>query len=314
MDNQITIRELNAPNDIARFWEELYAYFDRDLSPDLDGGEREYFMGPEYRANVEALHSREKDPLYYLSFQRDGEDIGFSSVVGYPSEDGKFFIMDFCVFPEFRGNGTGRACAAALLDWGRWKGAAYFELNVNTERRRRFWQYAGFFPNGADEWGMALMLLPPEEALHFTVERLEDPESPELGWQLHKLENGFLAEIGEDPLDDSKKEQLAKAIREKKIVFFLAKRGYRAVGMCSVSPCFSTFSCSETGVFDDFFVEPVFRRQGAARLLADAAQDWCRKRAMSSLTVGCSAGDVEMYRALGFQTQLGIMLACGLEQ
>ena len=67
MDNQITIRELNAPNDIARFWEELYAYFDRDLSPDLDGGEREYFMGPEYRANVEALHSREKDPLYYLS-------------------------------------------------------------------------------------------------------------------------------------------------------------------------------------------------------------------------------------------------------
>ena len=85
------------------------------------------------------------------------------------------------------------------------------------------------------------------------------------------------------------------------------------MGMCSVSPCFSTFACGETGVFDDFYVEPPFRRRGAARLLARAAQGWCRERGMASLTVGCSAGDVGMYRALGFALELGAMLACPLE-
>lgn len=312
MDANITIRELTAPNDTARFWEELYAYFNRDLSPDFDEADRAYFLGPEYRAAIEALHSREKDPLYYLLFQREGQDIGFASIAGYLSEDGKFFILDFCVFPEFRGNGTGRSCAAALLDWGRRRGAAYFELNVNTDRRRRFWQSVGFRPNGADEWGMPLMLLPPEEALPFTVEILKNPEDPDRNWQLQKLESGFLAEIGEAPLDDEKRSRLAQAVRMGKITFFLLKRGYRAVGMCSVSPCFSTFACTETGVFDDFFVEPVFRHQGGAGLLAKAAQAWCREQGFASLTVGCSAGDTDMYRALGFQTELGTMLACGL--
>ena len=155
-------RELTAPNDIARFWDELYAYFRRDIMPDPEDEDRAYFLGPEYRAAVEALHSRETDPLHYLFFRRDGREICFASVAGFLSEDGKFFIMDFCVFPEFRGNGTGRTCAAALLDWGRQKGAAYFELNINTDRRERFWRSMGFLPNGADEWGMPLMLLPPD--------------------------------------------------------------------------------------------------------------------------------------------------------
>lgn len=309
MDSQITIRELTAPSDIALFWEQLYAYFRRDIMPDPADEDLPYFLGPEYRAGIERLHARETDPLHYLFCERDGRQLGFASAVLYHSEDGKCFILDFCVLPEFRGHGTGRACAAALLDWGRRHGAAYFELNVNTDQRRRFWQYAGFRPNGANEWGDPLLLLPPEEALPFTVERLTDPEDAALGWQLHKLENGFLAEIGEGFLTDEKKSRLAAAIREEKITFFLVRRGYRAVGMCSVAPCFSTFACGTVGVFDDFYVEPVFRHQGVARLLADAAQSWCREQNYASLTVGCSAGDVGMYRALGFSTELGTLLA-----
>lgn len=304
MDKQITIRELTAPEDIARFWEELYAYYRRDIMPDPADEDRAYFLGPVYRAAIEKLHDRETDPLYYLFFQRDGRDIGFTSVVGYPSEDRKFFIMDFSVFPAFRGNGTGRACAAALLAWGRERGAAYFELSANTERRQRFWKSVGFLPNGADEWGMPLMLLPPEEIFPVAVELVTESD-----WQLEKLENGFLAEIGEPSLDSGKKERLAQAVRAGKITFFLAKRGYRAVGMCSVSRCFSTFAWGDIGVFDDFFVEPVFRRQGAARLLAKAAQSWCREKGLASLTVGCSPEDAGMYRALGFGTDLGTMLA-----
>ena len=309
MDSQITIRELTAPSDIALFWDQLYAYYRRDIFPDPADEELARALGPEFRATIEACHAREANPLRYLFFERGNRQIGFTSTTIYASEDGKCFIADFCVLPEFRGNGTGRACAAALLDWGRACGAAYFELSTFTDRRRRFWGRVGFRPNGANEWGDPLLLLPPEEALPFTVERLTDPEDAALGWQLHKLENGFLAEIGEGFLTDEKKSRLAAAIREEKITFFLVRRGYRAVGMCSVAPCFSTFACGTVGVFDDFYVEPVFRHQGAARLLTDAAQSWCREQNYASLTVGCSAGDVGMYRALGFSTELGTLLA-----
>lgn len=315
MDDQIAVKELTTAEETARFWKELYAYFQRDVFPD-DGSDPdreealEYFLGKEYRETIEGLRRREKDPLYQLAFLRGGRELGFAMPATYPGEDGKCFIMEFWVLPEYRGGGRGRACAKALLDWARGNGAAYFELNADGEPRRRFWASLGFLPNGADEWGKPCMLLPPEGTLPITVERPADPES----WQLFKLENSFLAEIGEEPLTEEKKRRLSAAVREGKIAFFLAMRGARAVGMCSVSPCFSTFACGETGVFDDFYVEPPFRRQGAARLLAKAAQAWCRERGMASLTVGCSAGDVGMYRALGYGLELGTMLACPLER
>lgn len=317
MDNQITVKELTTPEEAAHFWDRLRAYFRRDMFPD-DGSDPDreeslsYFLGEEYRAAIEKLHARQSDPLYYLAFLRDGAEIGYAMPAAYPSEDGKWFIMEFWVKPEFRGKGAGHACARALLDWARRQGAAYFELNAEGEPRRRFWASLGFAPNGADEWGKPCMLLPPEEALPLRVERLADPDDPRLGWQLYKLENSFLAEIGEEPLTGEKKERLAAAVREGRIAFFLALRGTRAVGMCSVSPCFSTFACGETGVFDDFYMEPPFRRRGGARLLSQAARDWCRERGMASLTVGCCAGDVGMYRALGFALELGTMLACPL--
>lgn len=313
--SEITIKELTTQEETARFWDGLRAYFRRDMFPDGEPDREEsldFFLGEEYRGAIEKLHARQSNPLYYLAFLRGGAEVGYAMPASYPSEDGKWFIMEFWVEPEFRGGGTGAACARALLDWARGRGAAYFELNAEEERRRRFWASLGFLPNGVDEWGNPCMLLPPEEALPLRVERLADPDDPRLGWQLLKLENSFLAEIGEEPLTGEKKERLAAAVREGRIAFFLALRGTRAIGMCSAAPCFSTFACGETGVFDDFYVEPPFRRRGAARLLSQAARDWCRTRGMASLTVGCCAGDVGMYRALGFTLELGAMLACPL--
>ena len=314
--SEITIKELTTQEETARFWEKLHAYFRRDMFPEGEPDREEsldYFLGEEYRGAIGKRHDRPVDRLYYLAFLRSGAEIGYAMPASFPSEDGKWFIMEFWVEPELRGGGTGTACARALLAWAGARGASYFELNAEEEPRRRFWAALGFAPNGTDEWGNPCMLLPPEEALPLRVERLTDPDGPELGWQLLKLENSFLAEIREEPLTGEKKERLADAVRAGRIAFFLALRGTRAVGMCSVSPCFSTFACGETGVFDDFYVEPPFRRQGAARMLARAAQGWCRERGMASLTVGCSAGDVGMYRALGFEVELGTMLACPLE-
>ena len=79
------------------------------------------------------------DRCYYLLFRREGRDIGFALTALYPSEDGKCFVMEFCVLPEFRGGGTGTACARLLLDWAADRGAQYGELNAADPRRIRFW-------------------------------------------------------------------------------------------------------------------------------------------------------------------------------
>ena len=306
MKNQITVREAITENDVAVFWEQLHIYHRRDIFPDTGNEDLEYFLGSEYHDHMMKIHGRPQDRCCFLFFRRGGQDIGFAVPVIYTSEDSKCFIMEFCVYPEFRGNGTGKECAAVLLDWARENGALYAELNCGSnERRRRFWESVGFVGNGADEWGEPLMLLPPTENIPITVEVLADPED----WQLKKLENGFLKEIGEQTLTEEQQEQLQRAIRGGKITFFVAKRGCRAVGMCSVAKCFSTFSCADTGVFDDFYIEPVFRRKGIARKLAEAAQAWCKENGLASLTVTCAPCDEKMYQSLGFEMQLGTAFA-----
>ena len=306
MENQITIREAIGENDVAVFWDQLHTYHKRDIFPNPDSEDLEYFLGLEYYDHMMKIHSRPQDRCYFLFFHQDGQDIGFAMPVIYTTEDGKCFIMEYCVYPEFRGNGTGKECAKVLLDWAKKHGALYAELNHgNNERRRHFWESVGFIENGADEWGEPLMILPPAEDVPITVEVLADPED----WQLKKLENGFLKDIGESTATEEKQEQLTQAIRDGKITFFMAKRGYRAVGMCSVAKCFSTFACTDTGVFDDFYIEPAFRRKGIGRKLAQVAQDWCKENGLVSLIVCCAPCDEGMYQALGFETRLGATFA-----
>ena len=306
MENQITIREAVTNDEIAHFWEQLYLYFKRDILAGKPIEDLSYFLGSEYHEQMMKLHGRQQDRCFFLFFERGGQDIGFAMPVIYTTEDGKCFIMEFCVKPEYRGNGLGRECARVLLDWAREYGALYAELNYGSdERRERFWRSVGFVQNGADEWGDPLMILPPARDVPITVEILTDPED----WQLRKLENGYLKEIGEEPLTEEKQERLSQAIRAGRITFFVARRGPRAVGMCSVVKCFSTFACSETGVFEDFYIEPVFRRKGIARILVQSAQEWSRAHGLASLTVTCAPCDEEMYQALGFDTSLGATFA-----
>ena len=306
MENQITIREAVTEDEVSHFWEQLHVYHKRDIFPNPDSEDLEYFLGSEYHDHMMKIHSRQQDRCYYLFFHRDGQDIGFAMPVIYTTEDGKCFIMEYCVYPEFRGNGTGKECARVLLDWAKEHGALYAELNHgNNKRRRHFWETVGFIENGADEWGEPLMILPPAEDIPITIEVLSDPGN----WQLKKLENGFLKEIGESPATEEKQEQLAQAIQDGKITFFVAKRGCRAVGMCSVAKCFSTFACTETGVFEDFYIEPVFRKKGVARKLAQAAQDWCKENGLASITACCAPCDEGMYQALGFDVRLGSTFA-----
>lgn len=143
------------------------------------------------------------------------------------------------------------------------------------------------------------------DEIPFTVEILRDPADR----QLLKLENDFKRCIGEEPLTEDKQKLLQRAIKEGRITFFVAVQDGRAVGMCSVAKCYSTFSCADTGVYEDFYIEPALRGKGIARKLAEAAQTWCRDNGISSLTVCCAPCDEKMYRALGFDAPLGMTLA-----
>ncbi len=306
MSETISVREAEGLEDIEKFWSELHTYHKRDIFPDPADEDREYFLDDsQYRSHIDARCQREHDRCHRLFFRRKGVDIGFALAVIYDSEDGKCFLMEFCVFPEYRG-GTGSECAAEFLAWGRGNGAKYFELNYDTEQRRRFWERSGFRLNGRDEWGVPLMLLPPREDMPVEVRHHADSRD----WQLKKLVQGFLAEIGEEAASDEALERLERAVEAKAIVFFLAYRGARAVGMCSVATHFSTFSCGKVGAFEDFYIEPAFRGKGIARMLVSAAREYCSASGIASLSVTCAECDVEMYRALGFDVKLGVGLAC----
>lgn len=135
--NSITIYEAKTEANIRRFRAELGAYHTRDIFPgDEDREELSYFLGEEYRGQIEALRTRERDPLHFLFLRREGEEIGFAMPVIYGSEDGKCFLLEFCVYPAFRGNGTGHACAEALLAWAKARGMRYAELNCGGDPRR----------------------------------------------------------------------------------------------------------------------------------------------------------------------------------
>lgn len=236
------------------------------------------------------------------------------------------YIMEFYVQPDYRRKGYGTAMFRRLEDLFRQDGVERMYLTADPVTGRPFWEAMGFV--GANEkspenqleiyeksvsfgvsssfaWEKTQIGQPGKDEIPITVETVTDLDDD----QLIQLEKCFLQEIGESILTEEKKTRLLQAIRCGDITFFLAKQGCRAVGMCSVARCYSTFSCSKIGVLDDFFVEPEFRRKGVARMLTRAAQAWCGENGIASLSVCCAPCDAEMYRALGFEVKLGETLA-----
>lgn len=144
--------------DIDTFWELHWAYLNRDIFDEHDTDElREHFRSSDYRGTIEKYMDRFPDKAHLLYFIREGIRIGCAQYIIYKSEDGKCFILDFWVFPEYRGNGTGHDCFTKLSQYAQADEALYFELNVANERGHKFWSDNGFADNGTDEYGMPLM-------------------------------------------------------------------------------------------------------------------------------------------------------------
>ena len=142
---------------INEFWENHIRYLVDDgiISDEEDIA---YFTGKEYRGILEDHMIRSTDKQHMVWFCRDGERIGAASYCTYQSEDGKCFILDYWVFPQFRGNGTGHRCFEALERYTKADGAKYYELNSEKEDSIRFWKSLGFVENGKDEYDMLLLV------------------------------------------------------------------------------------------------------------------------------------------------------------
>ena len=142
---------------IREFWD-LHIRYLIDDGIITDEEDEDYFSGQEYRGILEAHMRRESDPQHMVYFIRDGERIGAASYCTYQSEDGKCFLLDFWVFPQFRGSGTGHRCFEALERYTKADGARYYELNSTKEDSIRFWKSIGFVKNGTDEYDMPLFI------------------------------------------------------------------------------------------------------------------------------------------------------------
>lgn len=142
---------------IDEFWDIHIRYLIDDGIIE-DDEDREYFQSEEYRSVIRAHMLRSLDRHHMVYFRRDGVRIGAAQYNTYQSEDGKCFLLDYWVFPKYRGGGTGHHCFEALEAYTKADGAVYYELNCTRKNARRFWLSLGFADNGVDEYGMALMV------------------------------------------------------------------------------------------------------------------------------------------------------------
>lgn len=156
MEDRIRIEEIPA-GEADEFFSEHIRYLTEDgiISDDED---IEYFSGSEYRGILLEHMQREDDRHHLVWFRSDAERIGAASYCTYLSEGGKCFILDFWVFPQFRGGGTGHRCFAALEEHTGKEGALWYEINSEKEDSVRFWKSLGFTENGEDEYGMPLFI------------------------------------------------------------------------------------------------------------------------------------------------------------
>ncbi len=142
---------------IEKFWECHYRYLvDDEIVTDPE--DLEYFQSGEYRDVIKSHTLRSADKHHMVWFKQGDSTIGAAQYCTYQSEDGKCFLMDFWVFPEFRGGGTGHRCFEVLENHTKADGAAYYEINCEKEDAHRFWMSLGFVDNGVDEYEMPVMV------------------------------------------------------------------------------------------------------------------------------------------------------------
>ncbi|WP_236913731.1 GNAT family N-acetyltransferase [Clostridium sp. Cult2] len=160
MEKGIEIKIAKSEEEFKLFWQLHNEYMNRDIFPNDEIGlkmteeEQEWFSSSEYKEHMHKLFSRNVDTAYPIFFIKEKEIIGFCTYCTYHSEDGKCFIIDYCIIPEFRDNGLGTKIFNIIKEMEVSKGAKYLELNVSNKKNMKFWMKRGFRFDGIDDYGV----------------------------------------------------------------------------------------------------------------------------------------------------------------
>ncbi len=162
-DNEFVIERIETDEELQKYWKIRDEYMVRDVFPDASFGppltetDKEWFFSEKYRNTVTAISKRDIDRFNFVFLKMNNDIVGFADYGTYLSEDGKCFIVDFCILPEFRNKGLGGKYFTMIKLMEVEKGAKYFELNVSNDRNKHFWEMQGFMFDGYDEYGAMLM-------------------------------------------------------------------------------------------------------------------------------------------------------------
>ncbi|WMM25646.1 GNAT family N-acetyltransferase [Tissierella sp. MB52-C2] len=159
MNSELSLYEVKLEEEIDLFWQRRNQYMREDIIPNctlgtpIDEDAEKWFFSREYKNHIMMLFNREEDQLKILFFKINNKYVGFCVYVTYISEDGKCFIVDYCIDLNHRNQGLGKQFFYLLKDHVIEKGAKYFALNLSNENNQKFWKSLGFEKGSADEFG-----------------------------------------------------------------------------------------------------------------------------------------------------------------
>ena len=175
-EKNLEIQVVNSEEEFKLFWDMHYEYMNRDIFPNDELGleitekEGEWFFSSEYKKHMYKLFLRDIDKAYPILFKKEKEVVGFCMYCTYHSEDGKCFIIDYCILPEFRNDNLGTSFFNKVKEIEVSKGAKYFELNVSNKRNMNFWLKQGFNFNGIDDYGSVKLTTKKDDVLLINVD------------------------------------------------------------------------------------------------------------------------------------------------
>lgn len=150
MENNINLHYVKSNKDIEYFWERRNEYFLKDIIPNCELGDEiteddiKWFFSKEYKDHIMMLFEQKDDHLYIVLIKKDKCNIGFMTYIIYNAEDGKCFVLDYCIYPQFRNKGIGKKAYYLLEKDFINRGATYIDLNISNTNNERFWNGNGF--------------------------------------------------------------------------------------------------------------------------------------------------------------------------
>ncbi len=146
MSNNLGLSIAKNQCDIVAFWK-LFDSYINELSLNASLGDEfdlDYFHSDEYRGAINKLRTRHTNPLRIFFISKDEIIIGFLMYVTYFDEEGKCFLMEYYIEPNYRNLGYGRLAYLKAEKLINDEGASYIELTPTNESNERFWGSVGF--------------------------------------------------------------------------------------------------------------------------------------------------------------------------